>query len=163
LVQKGCRFYEGLARVPLVWWGPGRIPPAGANDMLVELTDIAPTLLELAGLPIPKGTQGRSLLPILTGEAPPQHHREFVRSEYYDAVELPNHTFGTMYRDRRWKLVVYHGLDVGELYDMVEDPHEHTNLWDSAAHQELKLRLMKQSFDATVLAMDYGPARIMPS
>jgi arylsulfatase A-like enzyme len=163
LTQKGCRFYDGLVRVPLLWSWPGHFQSDLRSDALVELTDITPTLLELSGLPIPKGTQGRSLLPILTGEAPPHHHREFVRSEYYDAVELPNHTFGTMYRDRRWKLVVYHGLDVGELYDMAEDPHEHVNLWDSAAHQQLKLRLMKQSFDATVLAMDYGPARIMPS
>ena len=91
------------------------------SDALVELTDIMPTLLELAGLPIPRGPQGRSLLPLLTGAAPPGQHRDFVRSEYYDAVgDLPTRptpnatlpsTYATMYRDRRWKLVVYHGID----------------------------------------------------
>ncbi|MGH2356193.1 MAG: sulfatase family protein, partial [Chloroflexota bacterium] len=163
LTQKGCRFYDGLVRVPLLWSWPGRFQQGLRSDALVELTDIAPTLLELAGLPIPEGTQGRSLLPILTGEAPPDYHRDFVRSEYYDAVDLPNHTFGTMYRDRRWKVVVYHGLEIGELYDMERDPHEFDNLWNDPAHQSVKLDLLKRSFDATVRAMDYGPARIMPS
>ncbi|HEU5314901.1 MAG TPA: sulfatase-like hydrolase/transferase, partial [Chloroflexota bacterium] len=165
LTQKGCRFYDGLVRVPLIWSLPGTIQQGLVSDALVELTDIAPTLYELVGLPIPEDTQGRSLLSILTGRAPAGQHREFVRSEYYDAVELPNHTFGTMYRDRRWKLVVYHGLEVGELYDMQTDPWEHENLWDSpeAEHQRVKTDLLKRSFDATVRAMDYGPKRIMPS
>jgi arylsulfatase A-like enzyme len=165
LTQKGCRFYDGLVRVPLIWSLPGTIQQGLVSDALVELTDIAPTLHELAGLPIPEGTQGRSLLPILTGAAPAGHHRDFVRSEYYDAVELPNHTFGTMYRDRRWKLIVYHDLEVGELYDMQSDPWEHDNLWDSdePEHQRVKTDLLKRTFDATVRAMDYGPKRIMPS
>lgn len=163
LTQKGCRFYDGLVRVPLIFSMPGTLQAGLVSGALVELSDIMPTLMTLAGLPIPEGTQGRSLLPILTGQAPPAHHRDFVRSEYYDAVDLPNHTFGTMYRDRRWKLSVYHGLDIGELYDMETDPHEHVNLWDHPEHQSVKLDLIKRSFDATVLAMDYGPRRIMPS
>lgn len=163
LTQKGCRFYDGLVRVPLIWSFPGRFRDGLVSDALVELTDIMPTLMELSGLPIPESTQGRSLLPVLTGQASPDHHREFVRSEYYDAVDLPNHTFGTMYRDRRYKLVVYHGLEVGELYDLEADPHEHHNLWNSPSHAALKLDLLKCSFDATVRAMDYGPTRIMPS
>ena len=163
LTQKGCRFYDGLVRVPLIFSMPGAVKSGRVSDALVELTDIMPTLMQVAGLPIPEGTQGRSLLPILTGAAPPDRHRDFVRSEYYDAVDLPNRTFGTMYRDRRWKLCVYHGLTAGELYDLEDDPHEHTNLWDSPEHEAVKLDLLRRSFDATVLAMDYGPKRIMGS
>jgi arylsulfatase len=163
LTQKGCRFYEGLVRVPLIWSMPGTVQQGLVSEALVELTDIMPTLMELAGLPVPAETQGRSLLPILTGQQDPAHHRDFVRSEYYDAVQLPDHTFATMYRDRRWKLVVYHGHEIGELYDLQADPHEHDNLWHDPTRQAVKLELLKRSFDATVRAMDYGPRRVMPS
>jgi arylsulfatase A-like enzyme len=162
LTHKGCRFFDGLTRVPLIWSWPGHIQAGQRSDALVELTDIAPTLMELAGLPVPDRMQGRSLLPILTGQASPDHHRDFVRCEYYDALDEPHRSYGTMYRDRRWKLIVYHGTGLGELYDMEDDPHEFTSLWDSPAHQTIKSDLLLRSFDATVRATDYGPARIMP-
>jgi arylsulfatase A-like enzyme len=76
LIQKGCRFYEGLVRVPLIWSWPGHFQQGLQSDALVELTDIAPTLLQLAGQPVPERMQGRSLLPILTGQAAPEHHRK---------------------------------------------------------------------------------------
>ena len=160
LLQKGCRFFDGLSRVPLAWRLPGRVQADLCSNALVELTDIAPTLLELADLPVPSGMQGRSLRGILEGQVSPDRHREFVRCEYLDAIDKPDHTFATMYRDSRWKLNVYHGHDIGELYDMEADPFEHESLWDSPAHQGIKLDLMKRSFDATVLAADPGPPRV---
>ena len=166
LTQKGVRFFDGLTRVPLIWSWPGQFEAGLQSDALVELTDIAPTLLELADLRIPERTQGRSLLPILTGRASPGHHRDFVRAESYDSFNLPNHTWGTMYRDRRWKLNLYHGdgneLLAGELYDLERDPHEFTSLWDDPAHQAIKLELLQKSFDASIRALDYGPKRVMP-
>ena len=160
LTQKGCRFFDGLSRVPLIWRLPGAIQADLRSDALVELTDIAPTLLEYAGLPVPEAMQGRSLRPILAGESSPDEHRDFVRCEYLDAVNGPDHTFATMYRDRRWKLNVYHGHGIGELFDMQADPREHHSLWDSPDHQDVKLDLMQRSFDATVLAADPGPPRV---
>src|SRR5215210_7354204 len=122
-----------------------------------------PTLMECLGLPIPAGTEGRSLRPILTGRASPRDHRDYVRCEYYDAASLPNHTFGTMYRDRRWKLNVYHGHGIGELYDLEADPGEFDDLWDSPEHQAIKGELLLKSFDAQVkVAMNYGAACVMP-
>ena len=162
LTQKGCRFFDGLSRVPLLWSWAGRFASDLRSDALVELTDVVPTLLELAGLRIPDETQGRSLRPILLGEAPLDHHREFVRSECYDAFNLPDRTFGTMYRDRRWKLIVYHGHEIGELYDMERDPFEFDSLWDDPEHQAIKMELLRKSFDATVRAIEYGPRRVMP-
>ncbi len=160
LTAKGCRFFDGLTRVPLIWRLPGQAAPGRRSQALVELTDIAPTLLELAGLPVPQAMQGRSLLGILNGTANPAHHRDFVRCEYLDAVALPDHTFATMYRDRRWKLNVYHGHAVGELFDLDADPHEHHSLWDSPQHQDVKLDLLERSFDAAMLAADPGPPRV---
>ncbi|MEZ4865355.1 MAG: sulfatase-like hydrolase/transferase [Caldilineaceae bacterium] len=162
LIQKGCRFYEGLVRVPLIWSWPGHFAAGLRSDALVELTDKAPTLLALAGQTPPTYMQGRSLLPILTGEADPDHHRDFVRCEYYDALGLADGTFATMYRDRRYKLVLYHGHGLGELYDLEQDPHEFTNLWDEPAQQSLKLELLQRSFDAAMLAAGRGPQRIGP-
>ncbi|MGH2561547.1 MAG: sulfatase family protein [Thermomicrobiales bacterium] len=162
LAHKGCRFFDGLTRVPLIWSWPGHFAAGLRSDALVGLLDVAPTLLELAGLPIPDRMQGRSLLPILTGQAPPEHHRDFVRCEYYDAIDEPRHSFATMYRDRRWKLVVYHDLGLGELYDMEQDPDEFVSLWDDPAHQAVKTDLLIRGFDAAVRAMEYGPPRIMP-
>lgn len=162
LIQKGCRFYEGLVRVPLIFSWPGQIASGLKSDALVELTDKAPTLLEAAGLPVPDWMQGRTLMPILTGTADANHHRDFVRCEYYDAVNLPDHSFATMYRDEHYKLVVYHGHEEGELYNLTTDPGEFDNLWHIPENQNLKLELLKRSFDASMFAMDRGPRRVGP-
>jgi len=68
--------------------------------------------------------------------------------------------YGTMYRTEKYKLVVYHGHEKGELFDLERDPEEYTNLWDSPKHQKIKFELMKRSFDQTVLSMDTGPIRL---
>ncbi len=161
LIQKGCRFYEGLVRVPLIFSWPGCFEQGLVRRDLVELTDKAPTLLELAGLEVPERMTGRSLGPILRGESAAPH-RDFVRCEYYDALAAPDGTFATMYRDERYKLVLYHGHDLGELYDLDEDPGEFENMWDEPEAQPLKLELMQKSFDASMLAMDRGPRRVGP-
>ena len=162
LIQKGCRFYEGLVRVPLIFSLPGHFEQGLRSDALVGLLDKAPTLLDLAGLEISDRMQGMSLLPILKGEASPAHHRDFVRCEFYDALDQPDGTFATMYRDRRYKLVMYHGHAHGELYDLETDPGEFENLWDASSAQSVKVDLMKRSYDASMLAMDRGPRRIGP-
>ena len=160
IVQKGCRFYEGLVRVPLMFSWPGHIEAGLRSDALVELSDKTPTLLELSGEEVPEHMTGKSLAPILAGRASPDSHRDFVRCEYYDALKAPDGTLATMYRDERYKLVVYHGRDYGELYDLQEDPDEFSNLWENSHLALKKAELMKRSFDASMLAMDRGPRRI---
>lgn len=162
LIQKGCRFYEGLVRVPLIWSFPQTIQQGIRSAALVELTDIAPTLLEVAGMAIPDGTAGRSLWPILTGNAPVDQHRESVRCEYFDALAQPDGSRGTMLRNERYKFVLYHGHGEGELYDLQVDPEEFRNLWDDPNHQSVKIEMMQQSFDSLAAAVDTGPPRIGP-
>lgn len=162
LIEKGCRFYEGLVHVPLIWRWPGRIQAGLRSGALVELLDKAPTILDLVGLPIPTHYQGKSLRPILDGQADPSRHRDAVRTEYYDALDLPDASRATMYRDDRYKLVVYHGHGLGELFDLERDPWEHDNLWDDPAHAALKLDLITRSFDATVATFEHGAPRIGP-
>ena len=208
LITKGCRFYEGAVRVPLIIsWprqfplqkepnseispaddGPGErnettveesndSPPeddtlstAGfVSNALVELIDIAPTLLELAGLPVPLRMQGRSLLPILRGELPPDKHRDFVRCEFYraqnpDVVSRVKYegSYATMYRDKRHKVVVYHGHSHGELYDLEEDPGEFNNLWSDPDSADLRFEMMRRNFDALAFSVDPGPPQKTP-
>jgi arylsulfatase A-like enzyme/4-amino-4-deoxy-L-arabinose transferase-like glycosyltransferase len=72
--QHGASLHEEALRVPLVLWGPGRIPAGRRIGTPVSLVDVAPTLLELAGVALPGGLDGRSLLPLL-GPADPGPER----------------------------------------------------------------------------------------
>lgn len=162
LLLKGARFYEGLVRVPLIFSRPGTIPSGLRSPALVELIDIAATLLDVCGISPPACLQGRSLQPLLDGRADPAEHRPFVRCEYFDAVKLPDGTSATMCRDHRYKLSVYHNHNLGELYDLETDPWEFDNLWNSADHRDVKLSLIERSFNASMAAMDTGPDRVAP-
>ena len=167
LMFKGCRFYEGLTRVPLIFSCPRRFKQDLRADGLVELLDLTSTVVELCGLEQPGYMQGRSLMPVLTGDAPPDQFRDAVRCEYFDSLDSHftggTGTFGTMYRTDRHKLSVYHGQGVGELYDLQEDPWEFNNLWDDPASQQLKHELLQASFDSHVLlTTDVGSRRIAP-
>jgi arylsulfatase A-like enzyme len=86
---KGPFFYEPAVRVPLVMSWPGEVEAGLVSDALVELTDLAPTLCDAAGLDPHPGMQGDSLWPILTGRSDPDSHREDVYCEYYQALERP--------------------------------------------------------------------------
>ena len=160
LTRKGCRFYEGLAHVPLIISSPRRFQQGLRSGALVELIDIVPTLLELAGLDVPVDVQGRSLLPILTGESEADSHRDVVRCEYRDALDMPGNSRADMIFDGRHKLVVYHGAGLGELFDLEKDPHEFEDLWDAAEAGDIKQRLLIRLFDDVVLAANEGQLRI---
>ena len=159
LRAKGCRFYEALVRVPLIVSCPGRFKQNLRSDALVELTDIAPTLLDLAGLPAGKRMQGRSLVGILTGRTDPHRHRDVVRSVFYRVLQGPQ-THATMIRTRRYKLVTYHGHNLGELFDLEKDPGEFENRWDDPKYAGVRFDLMRKSFDALARAVDTGPRRV---
>ncbi len=163
LTQKGCRFYEGLAHVPLIFSWPARFPKGVKQKALVELTDIVPTLLETLGIARPAYLHGKSLAPMLTGGGPSGTHRDFVRAEYHDVLDLPDATHANMLRNERYKLVYYHGHAWGELYDLEKDPQEFQNLWNEPGHLALKMDLTRQLFDAVMLTTDPGQRRIAGS
>ncbi len=163
LLYKGCRFFEGLVHVPMIWSWRGRTRADLRSDALVELVDIAPTLLEAVGLPVPANMQGRSLWPILTGEAAPDHHKDHVISEFNDALgsaagEGPSH--GSMYFDGRYKHILYQGTGLGELYDHEADPNEFDNRFADPALLELRLELMQKHCDALLASSDAGIERV---
>ncbi len=148
MILKGCRFFEGLVRVPLMISWPARFKGGRICDGLVELADLAPTLYESLGMEIPYFVQGKSLLDILDGHSDGYDHRQYVRTEFYGAINHDDQTHATMYRTRRWKLITYHGKDCYELYDLSTDPWEHEDLSRDPAHADTFQRLLRQAFDA---------------
>ena len=158
LYWKGAYFYEALVHVPLIMSCPSRFRQGVRCDQLVELVDIAPTLMELAGFEVPYYMQGKSLVPLLTGEGEGMPHKESVYSEFYHCLKGTHEDiYATMYFDGRYKLVNYHGKEYGELYDHRNDPEEFENLWDDPAYAELKAKLIKKNFDSAILKnMDFS-------
>ena len=160
LLLKGCRFFEGLTRVPLMISWPERYRQDKVSDSLVELVDLVPTFLDAAGIEIPYWVQGRSLSGVLDGSS--DAHREYVRTEFFGAINYPDHTHATMYRDRKWKFISYHGKDLFELYDLENDPWEHKDLSQDPHHQDVMRDLMRKSFDAAIAATPPFAPREMP-
>ena len=71
LVRKGPELPEVLARIPFSWAGPGIEAQAGPHGAHISIADIMPTICDLIDVPLPAGVQGRSLKPLLLGEAYP--------------------------------------------------------------------------------------------
>ena len=114
--------YDPITHVPLIMWRPGDDGPSRDVTDLVSLVDLGPTVLEAAGVQVPSYMEGRSLRAYLDGEsiAP----REFVFCE--DNYQI-------MMRNTEHKLVYYIGQELGELYDLSDDPGE---LWNRWAHDD---------------------------
>ena len=108
--------------------------------------DYAPTFLELAGAPIPADIQGESLLPLLKGERP----ENWRNSLYYHYYEYPaEHSVKRHYgvRDDRYKLIhFYNDIDVWELYDLQEDPHEMNNLYGKPSYEAVMKRMRDELY-----------------
>lgn len=155
---KGPHFYEEALRVPLIMRWPGHFPAGRKVDGLVELVDLAPTLLEAAGIEIPESRlQGKSLMPVLTGTQEGTN-RDSVFCEYYNSWTHGD-AYGTMLRTEKEKIVVYHGTGQGEFYDLVRDPDEFDNRFNDTEYADRVRDMMHRCFDASVFTMDPGPVR----
>jgi len=156
---KGSFFYDPCVRVPLIVSWAGSVSEGLRAAGLVELTDLAPTLLGAAGLEIPERMQGRSLWPVLRGEADPSRIRDDVYCEHYGGAEPGEARGATMLRTELWKLVARHGTGTGELYDLDSDPGETRNLWDEPGARDAKLEMYGRLADAMARTVDPWPAR----
>jgi arylsulfatase A-like enzyme len=124
-VQKWT-MYDCSVKVPLIVWSRS-LTGRGCNNSLVQLMDVAPTVLEAAGLTAPASFEARSLWPLLEGKAAQ------IRTEVYAELARDHVQTGAEYiamrRDPKWKVVHYLGESYGELYDMEQDAGELRNLW----------------------------------
>lgn len=142
--------HERSVRVPLLVRDP-RLPRDRRGvtlDALVSHLDLPPTLLELAGVPVPAAMQGRSLLPLLRGEAP-AWREELFTEHLWDHPRLPR-TEGL--RTERWKYIRYlEHPEYEELYDLEADPHEARNLAGAPEHAG-RLADLRARCDAAAVA-----------
>jgi choline-sulfatase len=120
--------YEGVLRVPLILWRPGRIPAGVVVQEPVRATDLAPTLLDLLAMPPLKTDHGRSLLPLIQGRSagpsPPIYAETYLPLFYMNWAPLRS------IRDERFKLI---DAPRPELYDLASDPKEERNLYGQEA------------------------------
>jgi choline-sulfatase len=134
--EKHC-FYENAVKVPLIFRWPGHLPKDRRVLEPVELVDLLPTLLDLAGQPFPPDLHGRSLQNLALGN-PEINPRDVIVSEYLENEEA-------MALSHRYKLIIGTGArrrrdgyetanplpgPYERLYDLEADPGETTNLRD---------------------------------
>ncbi|HEY0944564.1 MAG TPA: sulfatase [Opitutaceae bacterium] len=138
--------YEWSMRVPLLARCPAVIPAGATITALAANIDIAPTLLEAAGAPVPEGLDGRSFWPVLRGE-PVKPRTEFLY-EYFWERNFPQTPTLHALRGDRYKYVHVHGLwDLDELYDLQEDPGETRNLIFSKEHAPIVRQMNRRLFE----------------
>jgi N-acetylglucosamine-6-sulfatase len=137
--------YEETIRIPLVIRYP-RLAAAGSTPAQMVLTiDLAPTLLEAAGLQPGPDIQGRSLVPVLKQEA--REWRSSFLVEYFSDTVFPRiRNMGYVAaRTARHKYIQYRELrGMDELYDLESDPFEETNLIDRPEAREVLTRMQSE-------------------
>lgn len=139
-------FYEESVRVPMLATCPELFRDGQVVENMIQNTDIAPTILELAGLRKPGHMVGSSFVPLLKGKQTPWRDRIFY--EYYWEYNHPETPTMHGVRTDRYKLVRYYGIwDCNEFYDLQNDPDEMRNLIAAPGHQALIKQLTGELYD----------------
>ncbi len=137
----GFFIYDSTVLVPMLFHQPGRIRP-GESRGPARLVDVTPTVLELLGLPPLAGTDGRSLVAVLTGredEFPPAYLETYQPWTSYGWSPLK------AVRSGDWKLIV---APRPELYHLTEDPAEEQNLFGERREQARQLKVHLNEIEA---------------
>lgn len=130
--------FEECNRVPFLICAPGKKTNVISDD-LVELVDIYATLADLCGLPVPSGMEGTSLVPVL--ENPNVSWKKAIFSQ----VDRHYHHSTYMGRAVRSDHYHYNSWDGQgeELYDIINDPYEYTNLANDPGHADALKHMRK--------------------
>ena len=130
--------YEELFRVPLLIRGPEVTAAGRSTPALVSSIDLLPTLLELIGVASPEGIQGRSMVPLLSGQQDTFRERIFC-----DSIDTALVTY-----DGRWKYVLsWLPRDIDELYDLQNDAGELHNLANDPEYQYIVSQMREHIFN----------------
>jgi choline-sulfatase len=151
------KLYGELLRIPLAVFFPERFEPRriAAN---VSLLDVLPTLRELGGGPPSAQDEGRSLVPLLEGEAPPE--RTLFAMRKLEGVTEPAPTLTAAIRGR-WKYVVTSPPGTEEHFDLEADPDDQRNAISEhpAVAAELRAEIAEFEAEAPRLPREYGAER----
>lgn len=140
--------YEESLKTPLLVRWPNKVAAGTVNDDIVSNLDFAETFLDIAQTDVPADMQGRSLVPILTGNTP----KDWRKSFYYHYYENPGgHNVARHYgvTTGTHKLIHYYALegqtiDDWEMFDLKNDPNELKSIYGDPAHKELQETLMAE-------------------
>lgn len=157
LLLKGLAHYDEIIRVPFIWADP-EFYGGGTSEALASTIDLPATILDRAKLAPFNGFQGRSLLPVLGGEA--ETIRLDVVVEDENQRTLPG--LGRRPRERtlvteRYRLSVFQNQDWGELYDLKDDPDELRNLWDETEFVGVRTDLIGRLMHRLIEIDDRSP------
>lgn len=137
--------YEESIRIPLLIRYPQLTRPGARIEPFALSIDIAPSILEAAGVRRPASLDGRSLVPLLRGAS--GNWRDAFLVEYTSDIVFPrirNMGYHAV-RGQDWKLIRYRHLKgMDELYDLARDPHEMSNLIASPAAKDLSAKAARQ-------------------
>jgi arylsulfatase A-like enzyme len=134
--------YEESMRTPLLVRWPGQVEPGTVTKDIVSVIDLAPTFLEMAGVPAPEDVQGQSFVPLLRGERPEDWRESFYFHYYeYPGWHAVRKHYGVV--DERYKLAYFYEMDMQEwlLIDRVADPDEQGNFYGYPEYAEVQARL----------------------
>ena len=136
LFSKNAAAYREVANIPLIIKGGAK---GCVEDAMASHIDIAPTIMDYFGLPIPKLLEGKSMLPQIY--EPSKEINDVVYTEF-TRYELDHDGFGGLQimravMSKRYKLVI-HLLDSDEFYDLEKDPYEMNNLIDDETYTEIR-------------------------
>jgi uncharacterized sulfatase len=140
--EKGAFAYDDCQRIPAIMYWPARQNAAhGLAEACFNHVDMLPTTLDAAGISVPQGVQGHSLLPALDGDF--GTIPDWALVDFYVSSKLHQHTLV----HNNWKLVLYRDQIWGELYNLEADPDQYHNLYDKpegeAARKELTHKLVQ--------------------
>jgi arylsulfatase A len=146
--------YEGGLRVPLIVRWPDHLPAGKVVDAPVINTDWIPTLLELAGQPLPAGLDGVSLAALLTGRGPAPKRSLFWHFPHY--TNQGSRPSGAM-REEDWMLVAFYDSEAIELYDLTTDIRETRNVAAQNPERVTQMRAALAAWRKEVNAQENRP------
>jgi len=164
MMMKGMTPFEEVYHIPLVIKLPNQERAGQVADFYINMYEIAPTVLELAGCrPLQGENIGPSMVPWIKGEKTDKH---YAFAEFYgQRYEFTQRIF---WEDNM--KYIFNAFDYDELYDLQADPNELTNLSEHPGYSHKKQRLcermwecIKDSDDATLMNAVYFPLRIAPT
>jgi arylsulfatase A-like enzyme/Tfp pilus assembly protein PilF len=154
----GFFIYDATQSVPLIVRIPSSAFQGKVIESQVENVDIMPSLLEFLGLPIPKEVQGRSFLPLIAGKSGGTERLAYSETYY------PRYHYGwselKSLRSAKYKFIQ---APRPELYDLVQDPGEQSNIYSSSSEEgkrlERDLRTLQEKMSARGIE-DRGPQNL---
>ena len=145
LIDKRCA-YDASVRIPMVMSWPAGIKGGQTLEQVVANIDVAPTMLDAAGLETPEQMDGMSFLPLAKGKS--TEWRDYILYEYFWERNYPQTPTMHAVIGEQFKYVRYHGIwDVDELYDQKNDPDEKTNLINDPKYAKTVEKLNKRLFE----------------